>query len=102
MSTKRNKVYSHTAKKIKCSCCNTALNKVFPHTHNDTSMYKIDNESYLCKSTKCTMDYMSGKFDEFENEAKNYTSAEEKEIAFMRECGTGFILKQKYGLELEE
>ena len=47
------------------------------------------------------MEYMSKQFEEFENEAKNYTYAEEQEIASMREARTGYLLKKKCGLELD-
>jgi len=101
MSTpSKHKVFSHTAKKISCCKCGTNLTKVFHATHNSNSMYKI-GDNYLCNSTKCTTEHLSSSYDRFENESRNFTTKEEKEIALMRECGTGYVLKQKYGLDLE-
>ena len=101
MNTKEKyKVYNHTAKKITCCKCGTNLTKVVQATHNSTSMYRINKDEYLCNATKCTTEHLKSNYDRYQNESRNYTSEEEREIARMREAGTGYILKQKYGLDL--
>ena len=68
---KRNKVYEHTAKLIKCSCCGVRMNELQAEKHNSRAMYKINNNEYLCARTKCSKSYMAQQFDRFENEGKN-------------------------------
>ena len=97
----RSKVFEHTASKISCSKCGDKLNKLHSATHNSKAMYKVGDADYLCASTKCTKDYLAEKFDRYENEGRNYTDSEAREIKFLKESnGAGdWLLKEKYGIE---
>ena len=93
------KVFEKTAKSIKCRSCGTGMNQLKPHLHNSRSMYKLEDKSYLCKSTKCLKEHFNQSFQSYENEGTNYTADEQEDIRLLRACGMKDMLKKKYGLE---
>ena len=66
------KVYEKTAKTIKCVSCGTGMNELKPHLHNSKSMFKLDQNQYLCQSTKCVRGHLGSQYNRYENECYRY------------------------------
>ena len=71
---RRYKIYETTSKHIKCSCCNSKLNEVFKETHNSRAFFKLNDKEYLCKKNSCVNNYLSNRYEQFENEGENKNS----------------------------
>ena len=95
----RTKIYEHTAKLIKCSCCGSKMTEINPKTHNSRAMYKLNKDDYLCASTKCTKSYLAQQFHRYENEGENYSESDLKEIGLLRDLKMYDTLKSKFGLD---
>lgn len=88
---KRTKVFTKTAKLVKCKCCGDKLTHALKETHNSRAFYDLDRGDYLCNKTKCTTDYLSSRYNRVENDGDN-------ELETMTEAQRElYKLKMKYG-----
>lgn len=71
MKNNRKKLWTKTAKKIKCKYTGIKLNQANSKIHNSRAFYELGNGEYMSRSTQAMKMYLDEKYERVEHDGTN-------------------------------